>query len=194
MKLSKSQENAHSSAILQHTPNGIILVDKEMFAHFLSVVMRAGMPFVWGWLEREIDLLNIKTFLRLHWNQKTSELLKMSLCDGGSLPSEFYRLLQEEPLDGLPQRFGHTRYAKIIEEGISSLQTKGSFARLEQLCDGFLIMYLGRAAFTTFGVEPLMAYVLIKEFEMKAVRTVFISKWNHLPPESIRERLPDVYL
>lgn len=171
-----------------------VLVDKAMFSHFLSVVMKVGMMFLWGWLEREIDLLNIKTFVRLLWSQQAPELLKTNLCDGGSLAVEFYRMLQEEPLDGLPQRFGQTRYARLLDEGIASLQTKGSFARLEQLCDGFLITYLGRARLTTFGLEPLMAYVLIKEYEIKAIRTIFTCKWNHLPPESIQERLPDVYL
>jgi V/A-type H+-transporting ATPase subunit C len=171
-----------------------VLVDKAMFSHFLSIVMKAGMVFLWGWLEREIDLLNIKTFLRLRWSQQAPELLKAYLCEGGSLAVEFYRMLDEEPLEGLPQRFGQTRYAKLLDEGVASLQTQESFARLEQLCDGFLITYLRRAGLTTFGLEPLMAYGLIKEFEIKAIRTIFICKWNHLPPQTIQERLPDVYL
>ena len=183
------------SSSSESDPQGLdLIVDRILFAHFLSIVRQAGMPFLWGWLEREIDLLNIKAFLRLLWSQKTPEALRVSLCDGGSLSVDSYRMIQDEPLEGLSQRFGQTRYAKLVDEGLTSLRTRASFARLEQLCDGFLINYLRRAALHTFGLEPLMAYVLIKEFEIKAVRTVFICKWNRLPPESIQERLPDVYI
>ena len=40
MKLPKSQVNTHTSAILQHTPNGIILVDKEMRIRFTNPAFR----------------------------------------------------------------------------------------------------------------------------------------------------------
>lgn len=176
-------------------PQGLdVAVDREMFSHLLSVLRRSAVPFLWGWAEREIDLVNIRTFLRLLWSQKMPELLRESLIEGGSLAIDFYRSLKEEPLEGLSQRFGPTRYGALVDEGMAFLLTQGSFSRLEQVCDGFLISYLRRAAFATFGVEPLMAYVLVKEFETKAVRTVFVGKWNRIPPESIRGTLPDVYL
>ncbi len=40
MELSKSQVTAHTSAILQHTPNGVILVDKEMHIRFINPAFR----------------------------------------------------------------------------------------------------------------------------------------------------------
>lgn len=121
-------------------------------------------------------------------------MLKEGLCEGGSLDLEFYRALQDESREALPQRFASTRYAKLVDEGISFFRTKGSFARLEQMVDGFLIRYLRRAALSTFGVEPLMAYALIKEYEVKALRTTAVGKWNAISQESIQERLPDVYI
>jgi PAS domain S-box-containing protein len=36
MKLSKSEATAHTSAILQHTPNGVLLVDKETRVRFVN--------------------------------------------------------------------------------------------------------------------------------------------------------------
>jgi len=36
MKLSKSEETAHTSAILQHTPNGVLLVDKATHIRFVN--------------------------------------------------------------------------------------------------------------------------------------------------------------
>ena len=171
-----------------------VFVDKEMFGHHLSVLKRAHVPFLWGWMEREIDLANIKTFFRLRWTQEVPELLKQSLCKGGSLDIDFFRVLQEETQEAMSQRFGATRYAALVEEGISFLQTTGSFARLEQLCDGTILSYLHRTIFATFSVELLVAYALIKEYEIKALRTVAVGTWNRIPQESIRERLPDAYI
>lgn len=36
MKLSKSQVNTHTSAILEHTPNGVLLVDKQTRIRFVN--------------------------------------------------------------------------------------------------------------------------------------------------------------
>jgi len=36
MKLSRSEETAHTSAILEHTPNGVLLVDKATHIHFVN--------------------------------------------------------------------------------------------------------------------------------------------------------------
>ncbi|MDT8301552.1 MAG: PAS domain-containing protein [Sedimentisphaerales bacterium] len=40
MKLPKSQETAHTSAILQHTPNGVLLVDNETRIRFINPAFR----------------------------------------------------------------------------------------------------------------------------------------------------------
>ncbi|MBL7189647.1 MAG: PAS domain-containing protein [Phycisphaerae bacterium] len=36
MELPKSQESTHTSAILQHTPNGVLLVDKDTLIRFVN--------------------------------------------------------------------------------------------------------------------------------------------------------------
>jgi len=43
-------------------------------------------------------------------------------------------------------------------------------------------------------VEPLTAYVLLKEFEIRSVRAVLVGKLNGLPKKKIKERLPGAYL
>jgi len=40
MKLPKSQEAAHTSAILEHTPNGVLLVDKKTRIRFVNPAFR----------------------------------------------------------------------------------------------------------------------------------------------------------
>ena len=171
-----------------------VKIDREMFAYFWSVLKQAKVPFLQGWLERVIDLVNIKTFFRSVWTQEAGQHLKESLVENGSLEIEFYRTLREEPRETHPQRVGATRDARCVDEGISFFRTKGTFARLEQLADGYMITYLRRTALTAFGIEPIMAYAFLKEYEIRALRTLAVGKWNTISQESIRERLPDVYI
>jgi vacuolar-type H+-ATPase subunit C/Vma6 len=171
-----------------------VIMDREMFGHLTTVLERYQIPFLSGWVEREIDLANIRAFFRLLWAQEAPDLLRESLIGGGSLAPEFYRKIQDEPQEALAQRFAPTRYGRCVEEGSSSFRAKGSFARLEGLSDSLLITYLRTSAYTAFGVEPLMAYGLLVEFEIKALRTAAVGVANAVPQEFIQERLPDVYL
>ncbi len=45
-----------------------------------------------------------------------------------------------------------------------------------------------------FGPEPLFSYLHAKEAEVKALRIIMVSKINKLSPETIRERLRDLYV
>ena len=44
------------------------------------------------------------------------------------------------------------------------------------------------------GPEPVIAYLLAKENEIKIIRIIMVGKINRLPTEEIRERLRDVYV
>lgn len=193
--LRQAYEAAEQVTSVEVDPQSLdVTIDREMYAYFGSVLGTSQVPFLRGWLEREIDLINIKSFLRSVWTQEMVQSLKESLCEGGSVAVEFYRTLQEEPRESLPQRFAQTRYGKLVDEGLSVFRTRGTFARLEQMADGYLMTYLRRAALTAFGIEPLVAYALLKEYEIQALRTTAVGKWNAISQESIREHLPDVYI
>ena len=47
---------------------------------------------------------------------------------------------------------------------------------------------------TAFGISPLIAYILARETEIKAVRIILSGKHNNLPQETIRERLREMYV
>ena len=94
----------------------------------------------------------------------------------------------------LPCDVTATPYASVVEEGISYLSSHNSFTFLEKLCVDHKMTYLKKARTTPFGVEPLISYFLIKDFEMSALRTVLVGKANAIPYEQIKERLPGEYI
>ena len=48
--------------------------------------------------------------------------------------------------------------------------------------------------YNPFSVEPLVAYVLARENEIKTVRIILSAKANNLPEDSIRERVREMYV
>jgi len=171
-----------------------VAVDQEQYAFMAQALGRRDNPFLQTWLAWEVDLQNIRTFLRLRWLEENLKLLERDMLPGGSLDAGFFREIREEPLDTLAQTFLKTPYGKAIAEGISQLKAQKSFAHLERSCDDLLIQFFKRSRETSFGVEPVVAYLLLKEFEIKAVRAVLVGKLNDLPKERIKERLPSEYV
>ncbi len=168
-----------------------LTLDRHLFSHLLTVFRAAKLDFLSGWIQREIDLLNLKTFSRLRLAGAELVELRESLIDGGGIEPEFYMGIFAEPWETLPSRFVTTLYRRVVEEGFS----KGEdLAPLERACRDYILSYLRKARYTPFGIEPIYAYFLIKEEELRWVRAVILGKENGLDPKFIRKRLPSDYL
>jgi V/A-type H+-transporting ATPase subunit C len=171
-----------------------VAVERQQYAYMAGELAPLKSPFLKAWLEWEVDLLNIKSFLRLKWLGEELKAFDAVMLPGGSLPAGFFRPLREESLDTLGQAFQRTSYGKAVTEGISQLKAQKSFAPLERSCDDLMIALLKRSRETSFGVEPVVAFVLLKEFEIKGIRAIMVGKLNGLPKERIKERLPGAYI
>ena len=168
-----------------------ILTDGEMYKRFSSVIRPFGNPFLNRWLDLEIDLANIKTLVRVKWLDLDTALLTQSLIEGGSIKGTELFPLRETPWEAVVSFFSKTRYAKAVATGTDALLKSDSFLPLEKMADVTLISYLERAKVQSLGIEPLVTYLLLKEYEFKAVRTVVVGKANQLPVELIRKKLPE---
>jgi V/A-type H+-transporting ATPase subunit C len=171
-----------------------VAVEREGYAFMARGILATGNSFLTAWLAREVDFLNIKTFLRLHWLGENLKSIDRVLMPGGHLGAGVFRDIREAPLDTLGQVFAKTPYGKAVAEGIGQLKDHNSFAALERNFDDLMIQLLKRSRQASFGAEPLVAYLLLKDFEIRAVRAVLVGKLNQLPKEKIKERLPSEYV
>ena len=169
-------------------------VERIQYAEISRMIAEMGNPFLSAWLAWEVDLINIRSFLRFRWLEEDLKAFPEILLPGGSLEWSFFRSVREEPLESVAQAFGRTPYGRVVSDGIGQLQSRRSFAHLERGCDDLMIELLRTSGRTSFGVEPLTAYVLLKEFEIRSVRAVLVGKLNGLPKKKIKERLPGAYL
>jgi len=171
-----------------------VTVDREQYAFMTKALGELDNLFLETWLTWQIDLLNIKTFLRLHWLQEDRRAMDRDMLPGGGLDTAFFREIREESLDALGQIFMRTPYGRAVSEGVSQLKAQKSFAALERRFDDLLIQLLKQSREASFGAEPVAAYLLFKEYEIQAVRAVMVGKLNQLPKEKIKERLPSEYI
>ncbi|MCD5401870.1 V-type ATPase subunit, partial [candidate division NPL-UPA2 bacterium] len=86
-----------------------------------------------------------------------------------------------------------TLYGALVSAGIKYWQENRSWSELERLADNCLLSYLRRAKYVVFGLEPLIAYLLARENEIKMLRIIMVGKLNGLPTDLLRSRLRDTY-
>ena len=63
----------------------------------------------------------------------------------------------------------------------------------ERACDNAVNSYLRSAKLVSYGPEAVVAYLAAVEGEITAVRMILTGKLAGVAPETIRERLRDLY-
>ncbi|EEG77558.1 V-type ATP synthase subunit C [Dethiobacter alkaliphilus] len=170
-----------------------LLLDRAMYEECQELADELKSPFLKDYLTNQIDLLNIKTYLRVRRLGRPKDFLEQALLPAADV--DMTKLVQlAEPLEVLVDRLMYSRYASVVEEGIQTYQKTDTLTRFEKLADDHLINMIKKAKYVTFGPEPIVGYLLAKENEIKMIRIVMVGKINQLPTEEIKERLRDVYV
>ncbi|MGE5484600.1 MAG: V-type ATP synthase subunit C [Ignavibacteriales bacterium] len=165
-----------------------LVVDGEMFRLGLEIARDSRFELLEQIWTTMIDVTNIKSLVRINRMGRSREFLRRCLIDGGLVPVATLLGLHGEAPSAVADALRYTRYARLTEEGLK----QGS--RFELLGDNFITGFLRSARHKAFGPEPVIAYVLAKETEIRNLRIILTGKINGLPPAVIRERLRDAYV
>ena len=171
-----------------------LFLDRTLYNMLIGNARDFRSAFLEGLFMREVDLTNIKSFLRIKRMGRNRNFLIKALLPYGSLPTDLFTNLLDEPLEFLTSRLAMSEYDAVVNEGVREWQKSGSMTYFEKLADDFLIDYLQQGKRKTFGLEPLVGYLYAKEIEVKNIRAILVGKINGLPIEAIRERLRNVYV
>ena len=169
-------------------------LDKIYLSHCLQVSQQAKCEFLERLFLIQIDLTNIRTFLRLKEMDKGRDFLKNRLISGGLLERDHFLKSFAGSLESFVDSLRFKDYYGIVKDGIESWKKSGSFSFLEKLFDDYLLNFVKKAKYISFGIEPLIGYLVAKEMEVKNLRTVIAGKFNGLFPEIIKEKLREVYI
>lgn len=159
-----------------------MLLDAAAFQEMSLLAEQSGSGFVASLVAVLADLTNIRTFGRVKMMGRGYDFLRRALVPGGTIAE--MRFLSDTGAQ-LADIVAGTPYADLDTSGI---------AALERSADEYLARYARNARFVTFGIEPLVAYLLAVQSEVRQVRIVLTGKANGLAPEVIKERLRETYV
>ncbi len=152
----------------------------------LEAAVQIGSIFLTGLFRIKIDLNNIRTMLRLKFSQI---YVKNPFIEGGFIEPAKFRQCLEMSYEQIPPVFSATPYRHVLDGGVGYFLREGSFLKLEAMCDQHLLGFLATTRQITAGLQPITAYILMKEHEIRMLRMILTAKRNSLEPELILNRL-----
>ena len=171
-----------------------VALDKGLYNLMYKVARDNKSSFLTDYISAQIDLINIKSLVRVKSMGYGREFLKKVILDNGKLDYAFFSDIFDESLETLIDRLAFRDYGKVVEEGISNYIKTKSLTKFEKLSDDFIFEIAKKGKYVAFGIEPLIGYLMAKENETKMIRMIMVGKINEIPNELIRERLRDVYV
>lgn len=165
-----------------------VILDKASLAMTYEAGKKSKKELFMGYARLKVVAADINIAIRSCKTGKSSEFLKKALVPCDTLDID---ALREAALQGMEAIFTYlssTVYADAIEE------IKKSPSAFEIWCDNKMMEYIKPQRYNPFTIEPLAAYILARENEIKCVRILLSGKLNNLPEEVIRERLREMYV
>jgi V/A-type H+-transporting ATPase subunit C len=161
-------------------------IDSFQAEHNLKKARRLKSVFLLGLYKIQIDLTNIRTMLRLKFTESEERNVFLR---GGFIELERFIHGLELSYEALGPLFFVTPYHRIVDTGANYLASNKSFLKVEQQCDEHLAGYLKSTVQITAGTQPIIAYLLMKENEIRTVRLILTAKKNHLDTKLILDRI-----
>ncbi len=168
------------------------IIDSELFAYLKDASQ--GHPFEEMLVAIWADLLNLRSLVRAKLMGRDRVFASRVLVAAGSLEVSQLLTLMEASLETWADELRHTPYTDVLSRGLTYWGERRSLALFEKLSDDFVTNFLKQAKLTLYGAEPLIAYALAKETELKNIRIVLVGKLNGVDRETIEERLREPYV
>ena len=176
---------------LLHTQDGQlcdIIIDRAALEAIYHAGKSSGNEFLKLYAELTVAAADIKTAVRASRTGKDRAFLEQALAPCDTLDTVRLTQAAIEGVDAIGIYLESTTYADAVEE------LRRSPSAFERWCDNLMIRKIKPQQYSPFGLGPLAAYILARENEIKSVRIVLSGKLNHLPEESIRERIREMYV
>ena len=160
----------------------------------LKAAEAEGNDFVIGYVRLLIDVLNILTFVRLRKIKKPVTFMQKVFLEGGRIDEKTLVDAFDDPYQMVGEKLDIYGFKEIMELGAAKVEETGKYSLLEKLCDDIKVRYIQGAKFITTGLEPIAAFYIAKESEIKNLRMVLTGKLAGTAEETIKERLRETYV
>lgn len=186
---------ALDSASRTRDPQIIDLVfDQACYGDMKEAAEKTKSPFVQNYISLLIDTINLKTFVRLKKMGRPWSFFSKVFLKGGRIPEKLFVSNYDEGYEQFSEKLLPYGLDRVLAEGGAALREEGRFTLMEKLCDNRLVEFAKQAKFVSFGIEPLAAYLIVKEYEIRTARIILAGLFQGLSRDKIRERLRETYV
>ena len=166
------------------------VLDRALYTEMLAAAESVSCPFLTGYVRLLIDSSNLKSLVRTLRMHKDADFLRDVLLPGGNTDPE--RLAAAGDGESLTALFAHTPLEQAAQRGAEVIGGQ-SMTAFERACDNAINSYLRAAKLVSYGPEVPAAYLAAVEGEVTAVRMILTGRLSGIAPETIRERMRDLY-
>lgn len=170
-----------------------MLIEKYFLENIKNVFRESGILYLEKFIDFRIDIANLLSILRLKewgYNNKVEWDL---FPENGTLDKIFFEFVLKNSIESTIDKLQYTVYGSYLQDGLEHYKSTGELWLLEKLGDDFLSEFCKLTKFTSFGVEPLIAYLWILEMEIKNIQMIISAKYFGIPKDMIKSRLRILY-
>ena len=171
-----------------------ILLDKACYREMLDGAQAEGNDFVIGYVKLCLDILNVQSFVRVKQIGKPAEFLTKVFLEGGNVDLSTLMELYGEGYPQIGEKLDLYGFGEVMSRGAVEASGGKGYALMEKLCDNLKIKYVQGAKYITAGIEPIAAFYVAKEMELKNLRMVLTGKMVGIAEETLKERLRETYV
>lgn len=168
------------------------LADSFIDSSALSAMQKSAEEYGGDFMRKYVNFItvcaDIKTAYRCSKMSKPRAFLETAICGSAELDKESLIRASLSGTDNLFAFLEHTPYAEAVT------LLKESPAKFEKYCDDIITELAETARMQAFGVEPLIAYYIAKEAEIKNLRIISVCRECGADRETITERLRKLYV
>lgn len=170
------------------------IFDRACYGEMSLAAAKTGSPFIEDYVKLTIDIINLKTFARIREMKRPWDFFSKVFLQGGRIPEKLFISAYEESWEQLAEKLLPYGLTEVTALGGAGIRETGRFTALERLCDDRIMDFATEAKYVSFGIEPLAAYLIAKEGEIRLVRIILAALTQGLDREQTVERMRKTYV
>ncbi|MBQ3266259.1 MAG: V-type ATPase subunit [Ruminococcus sp.] len=165
-----------------------IIIDKACMETVYQFGKESDNEIIRLYCELFVAAADIKIAIRCANTHKKPEFIRRALAECDTLDIDRLAEAACEGKDVVLTYLSATEYRSAIEAITASMSA------FEKWCDDYLTNVMKPQKWEPFGIGPIVAYIIARQNEIKAVRMILSAKVNSLPDATIKERLRSMYV
>ena len=161
-------------------------IDKSYYSWIGNLYRRHGYYFLIEFIQREIDILNMKMLMRSYRLKISPDDFAKAVLEGGTIKSDLLVSAFAQGPKGVYAVYQGSELEKLAGRGLSFVEKNEPLTRWEKDCDDAISEIVKEAGKVALGPEPVFGYVFGREIETKNLRIIFSGKQSSVPESKIR--------